>query len=95
MASRNVYPNDGDSFDVNQGNIDVDDKPNVDKSSDDNKNDDSINDDDENTSKTEHTFMDDIKDLIFKEDDNRYQKFDIKGMYIGIYFICVNKCICT
>lgn len=84
MASRNVYPNDGDSFNVNQGNIDVDDKPNVDKTSDDNISDGNINDDDE---KTEHTFLDGIKDLIFKEDDIRYQKFDIKGMYIGMHII--------
>jgi hypothetical protein len=27
MASRNVYPNDGDRFDVSQGNIDYNDRP--------------------------------------------------------------------
>mmetsp|Transcript_27043 Transcript_27043/g.25889 ORF Transcript_27043/g.25889 Transcript_27043/m.25889 type:complete len:422 (-) Transcript_27043:111-1376(-) len=85
MASRNVYPNDGDSFDVSQGNIDVTDRP--DNSDDDervdSKDKNENNDDILNIEKDGSSFIESMKDFIFKEDDNRYQKFDIKGSSVG------------
>jgi hypothetical protein len=43
------------------------------------------NDDISNVEKDESSFIENIKDFIFKEDDYKYQKFDIKGMFEYMY----------